>query len=88
MVHGLYFSSDNVLSIRCYTNELCARVRYLGWCMGAPTLLTVFKSQQFFSTTEVNSQTKSKAFCNRASLQKQPTVHGASTEWRCETSWC
>ena len=45
-------------------------------------------SQQFFSTTEVNSQTKSKASYNRASLQKQPTVHGASTEWRCETSWC
>ena len=45
-------------------------------------------SQQRFSTTEVNSQTKSKAFYNRASLQKQPTVHGASTEWRCETSWC
>ena len=41
-------------------------------------------SQQFSTTTEVNSQTKSKAFYNRASLLKQPTVlHGASTEWRC-----
>ena len=47
IVHGLYFSSDNVLSIRCYTNELCARVRYLGWCMGAPIPCLQFVSTAF-----------------------------------------